>query len=115
MRDKIKSWAAGKFNSNMKIYRADKTEAEILKGNLGKIVDVKVHDPEFPRAGPTTFSIKVLKFLGYDDTHESMIPQSDKNFSKGQGKFVPNRFIFKINRLFGLTDIPRRYRIKFTR
>ena len=96
MRDTITSWATHKFNSDIQIYRADKAEANILKKNVGKVVNVKVHDIEFPKAGPSTFPIKVLKYLGYDDTHESMIPESDKCWSKKQRKLVPNRYIFRV-------------------
>ena len=96
MRDTIVSWAKHKFNSDIGYYHADKKESNILKRNIGKIVDVKVHDIDFPKAGPTTFPIKVLRYVKYDDRHESMISDSEKNWSKKQNKLVPNRFIFEV-------------------
>ncbi len=94
-RDTIISWNVDKFNSDITIYRADKAEANILKNNIGKIVNVKVHNPKTPKA-VSIFPIKVNKDLGYDGTHESMIPDDQKNWSKKQKKLVPNRFIFKV-------------------
>ena len=94
-RDIITSWDYKKFNSKMTNYRADKLEANILKNNIGKIVNVKVHNPKAPKA-VSIFPIKVNKYLDYDGTHESMIPDDQKNWSKKQKKLVPSRFIFKV-------------------
>ena len=96
MRDTITSWATHKFNSDIKIYRADKKESDILKRNIGKIVNVEVHDIDFPKAGPSIFTMKVLQFIKYDPTHESLIDDSEKNWSKNQRQLVPNRFIFRV-------------------
>ena len=95
MRDTIKSWSVHSFHSDIKIYRADRADSEILKRNINKVVNVKVHDPDFPKA-VSTFPMKVKEYLGYDDTHESMIPDEQKNWSKGQNKLVPSRFIFEV-------------------
>ena len=96
MRDTIVSWAKHKFNSDIKFYRADRKESNVLKRNIGKIVNVKVHDIDFPKAGPTIFPIKVLQFIDRDRRHESLIPDSEKNWSKEQQQLVPNRFIFEV-------------------
>jgi len=96
----LDSWMPESFGADMKELKVGKVyEKNALIKEIGNNARVRVHDPRNHNR-VSFFFFKINGFIGSDDRHESMIPESEKARSKDQGgKRVPLRHSFSITPL----------------
>ena len=97
-KDRLISYMSEHFYSGQDKYHGNKIDHEIFQKNIGKEIPLSLaewndYDKKYYWS---KLMITPVRFMGYDSRPEFQIPNDEKSFSKKYGKYVPNRYHWRI-------------------
>ena len=73
-----------------------KTKNKQENWSVGDMVNVTIKEWNGSKYYFTKAKMKLKEFMDYDNRPESLIPNQEKSYSITQKKFVPNRYIWRV-------------------